>query len=166
MAITKVDMVALPRIAFALRLSMASMGLVLKQVGSVFKDGIRRHTPRRSGKLFYKCKVIKVTSTPYTGKVSVGWLRKDFARKKFYAVYLGEGTGLYGTKTPRLITSKKKNRVPLIRYQYKGKWVSMKSIKGIKPRHMLEKGYQEAKGEAGVLLMRTFYHTMRVQKHA
>lgn len=163
MGVAKIDIMVLPRIAHALELSMASLGMVLGQVGSEFKNGIRKHTPRSSGKLFYKCKVIKVRTTPYTGRVSVGWLRKDFQRKKFYAVFIGEGTGIYGKPPYKVITSNK-GKKPLMRYEYKGKWVSMKSVKGIRPRHMLEKGYKEALPTAGALLMRTFYHTMRVQK--
>jgi len=167
MARTKLDMMALPRIVYALRLSIASMGMVLNQVGHEFQRGIRQHTPRGSGKLFYKCKVISHNATPWTGRVKVGWQRKDFARKKFYAVFIGEGTGIRGGKIGSLIRpTKSKAKVPMIRYQYKGKWVSMKSTKGIKPRKMLEKGYKEAMPAVSIMLLRTFYHSMQVYKNA
>lgn len=143
MAVTKIDMMMLPRIAHALELSMASMGTVLRLVGREFVYGIRAHTPKASGKLQYLCKVIKWSSTPYMGKVSVGWLRKDFKRSKFYAPFLGEGTGIYSTKSPKPITAKRKSKVPMIRYEYKGKWVSMKSIKVSSLERCLRKGIKK-----------------------
>lgn len=166
MAKTVLDFRLLPRVQFALDLSISTLMLGLKSVGEELKAGIREHTPRGSGKLWYKCKVIRVVHTAYTGKVRVGWLRKDFERKKFYAIFVGEGTGLYSSGTPKEIAPVKKAKRPLIRYQYKGRWVSSKTVKGQRPKHMLEKGYKTALPHIYAYMTRTFYRTMRVSKIA
>jgi hypothetical protein len=133
----------------------------------VIREGIRKHTPKRSWFMYGKCKVISMRMTRFTGRVRVGWQRRDFPRAKFYAVWIGEGTGLYGEGHKRIAgKTMKKGRQRFIRYQYNGKWVSMKSTKGIQPRKMLEKGYQSSIDDVMLLTSRTTFNFFRVAKRA
>lgn len=118
--------------------------------GWILQQAIRQHTPRRSGRMWLRCKVLGARfARGGRIKVLVGWLRRDFPRGKFYPLFLGEGTGIYGREKRVIVAKKKIGRkaiqTPVIRYQYKGSWITVKSIRGIKPRKMLEKGYRTAR---------------------
>lgn len=139
----------------------------IKFMGDIIRDNIRQHTPKRTWYMYGRCKVISTRVTRYTGRVRVGWKKSDFPRGKFYAVWVGEGTGVHGDRHRRITSKKaKKGKKPFIRYQYKGDWVTKKSTEGIKPREMLELGYGSSVAEIMQLASRTAFTFFRVSKRA
>jgi len=143
------------------------LALNVKVMGGLIREGIRKHTPKRSWLMHGRCKIISMRMTRFTGRIRVGWQKRDFPRGKFYAVWVGEGTGLYGSAHKRIMGKKAaKGRQPMIRYPYSGRWVTMKSIKGMKPRNMLEKGYESSIDDVMLLVSRTVFSFFTVAKHA
>lgn len=136
--------------------------------GWILQQAIRQHTPRRSGYMWLRCKVLGARFIRGGRvKVLVGWLRRDFPRGKFYPLFLGEGTGVYGRERRRIVAKKKVRRkviqTPVLRYQYQGSWVTVKSTQGIKPRKMLEKGYRTARPQLIRALSMTATMAMRAR---
>jgi len=136
--------------------------------GWILQQAIRQHTPRRSGYMWLRCKVLGARFVRGGRvKVLVGWLRRDFPRGKFYPLFLGEGTGIYGRERRTIVAKKKVGRKvvqsPVIRYQYRGSWVTVKSVQGVKPRKMLEKGYRTAKPQLIRALSMTATSAMRAR---
>lgn len=158
---------SIPRILPTLELLPTVLTLNVKVAGSVIRDNIRKHTPKRTWFMYGRCKIISLHMTKFTGRVRVGWQKRDFPRGKFYAVWVGEGTGIWG-EGHKQITGKKSTtgRTPVLRYQYSGGWSTKKSIKGIQPRKMLEKGYQSSIGEVMFLMSRTTFNFFKVSKRA
>lgn len=140
--------------------------LNIKVAGGFIRDSIRKHTPKRTWFMYSKCKVISMRVTKNTGRVRVGWKKSDFPRGKFYAVWVGEGTGLHGAAHRRITGKSKKNKTHVLRYQHPGGWATMKSIKGIQPRRMLEKGYKSSIDDIMLLMSRTTFGFFRVEKRA
>lgn len=157
----------IPPIAPNFGLLPGMLALNVKVMGGFIREGIREHTPKRSWLMHGKCKIISMRMTKFTGRVRVGWQKRDFPRGKFYAVWVGEGTGIYGDRHQRIVGKRAKGgRQPMIRYPYAGKWVSMKSTKGIKPRKMLEKGYASSIDDIMRLMTKTTFSFFAVTKRA
>lgn len=141
------------------------LALNIKVAGGEILQNIRKNTPKRTWLMYSKCKIISMRMTKFTGRVRVGWKKSDFPRGKFYAVWVGEGTGVHASSGSRkVITAKRKK---FLRYEYSsGKWATMKSVKGIKPRLMLEKGYLDSIDDIMTLMSRTTFGFFRVEKRA
>jgi hypothetical protein len=138
--------------------------LNIKVVGGFIRDSIRKHTPKRTWFMYSKCKIISLRMMKFTGRVRVGWKKSDFPRGKFYAVWVGEGTGIHGSLRRRITGKFKGGKKGVLRYQHPGGWASMKSIKGIQPRRMLEKGYKSSIPDIMTLMSRTAFNFFRVEK--
>lgn len=136
--------------------------------GWILQQAIRQHTPRKSGYMWLRCKVLGARIVRGGRiKVLVGWLRGDFPRGKFYPLFVGEGTGIHGSQKRRIVAKKKIGRkvvqTPTLRYQYRGGWVTVSSTQGIKPRKMLEKGYRTARPQLLRALSMTATMAMRAR---
>ena len=155
----------IPNLGFAFKLGEEALFMSIGVAGKILRQSIRRLTPKRTGFMYRSCDVFGKRVFPHRATVKVGWLRRDFPRGKFYAHFVSEGTGIYGG-SHRKIIPKKTKRSTSIRYQYHGRWVSMKSTKGIKPRKLIDRGYAEVKDEIAVLFSKTMFSYLRVYKHA
>lgn len=150
-----------------MRLGVIAVIASVRLVGYELRDGMRKHTPKKTWLMHRKCKVVSTRATSWKAYVKVGWKRGDFPRGKFYPYWVGEGTGVFGPHHRRITARKKgKVRTPMIRYSYGGGWVSLKSVSGRKPTHVLEKGLVTATPDILSLLSRTMFHTLRMHKYA
>jgi hypothetical protein len=157
----------IPPLGLAFKLMEADILMSISISGRIIRDGIRAYTPTRTWNAWRKCKVIKTFATTHSARATVGWQRKDFEPGKFYPLFIGEGTGIYGPNRKAILAKAKKNvRVPLMRYQYNGRWVSSHSVRGIRPRRMLEKGYEKALPELFLMFGRTAFSYLRLYKYA
>lgn len=160
------DVPPLPDAGRMFKLGVDAIFSMMRIIGSEFRDGIRHYTPRREWLLYRKCKVVSHRQTAWTARVRIGWVKGDFPRGKFYAVWVGEGTGIHVPGGKKIVARKRENRIPVIRYRYGGGWATLKSVRGQKPQKMLERGYAKAVPEVLFLMSRTMFRTMRVYKHA
>lgn len=156
---------AVPNVAFRFRLATTALASSVGIMGRSIRDGLRKYTPKRTWHMYRTCGILKQYNTLVVGRVTVGWRRVDFDRDKFYPYFVGEGTGAQKPGGKPIVAKRSTpEKKRLIRYQYQGNWVSMSSVKGIKPKKILEQGYKEAIPEILLLCSRTAFDFVSVYK--
>ena len=99
-----------------------------KAVGQSLAKGNRvviEATPRRSGHLRKRWA---------EGLKRLGSLRYQLANAAAYAPWVEGGTGLFGPRRRVIVPRKAK----FLRFKIEGHWVTVKSVKGMRPVHMLK----------------------------
>ena len=129
MSVTYLDTAVIPNVGNAFKLGTAAIMSSIRIIGIDLRDGIRKYVPKDTWLMHRMCKILASRGTPVKAYVKVGWKRGDFPRGKFYPLFVGEGTGIYGPANS-LIHAREKSKSTLIRYQYGNGWVSLKAVYG------------------------------------
>ena len=139
----------LPPTDLAFMQAIAFMSAGAKRLEAKARMLLRSITPVRSG-------VMRDAATTWGLRVYsrggfrfyLGWRKRDFGIRTFYPPYVEYGTGIYG-KHRRRIRPKKAKRLA---WEYEGRWVSAKSIKGQKKQNLLGRTLIMLKKEMAALL--------------
>ena len=109
------------------RFSVQVMDQTVKKTALMLVESIKRNTP------------VKTSALKTSIRADFSPLRAIIAPHQPYALYVHEGTGIYGKSGQRIRPKTKKA------LYWKGALHPVKSVRGQKPQPFMERGYQEAR---------------------
>lgn len=127
-----------PNIGGVLTESLARVGVRAKGLAEATVGFVRGISPSESG---YMKATVRYWSLRVYGRGGFvfwfGWRRGDYAGKRaFYPIFVNYGTGIFGLYGRRIFPVSARR----LAWEYRGRWVSAKSVTGQRPQRLLERG--------------------------